>query len=209
MEGFISPYPIEIPKFTPKLSLAILASGKGSNFQRILLDIKNKKLDANIKCLIVNNPDCGAIKIAKTFLIPYIVINHKNYNKREDFDIAILETLKKYDVEGVIMVGWMRIVTSILLREFKGRVVNLHPSLLPSFKGNRAIEQTLKSKVRITGCTVHLVNEELDSGEILIQAALPVLNDDTPMTLLSSIQNYEHKIISPGIALAAMKWRKH
>ena len=107
------------------------------------------------------------------------------------------------------MVGWMRIVTNILLSEFKGRVVNLHPSLLPSFKGSNAILETLKSKVTITGCTVHLVEQEIDSGKIIIQAALPVLANDNDISLLSSVQYYEHKIISLGIALAAKEWRNN
>ena len=207
MNGLINPYPIEIPNFTPKLELAVLASGKGSNFERILIDIKNNKLDANIKCLIVNKADCGAINIAKKYSIPFIIHNHQDYNQREEFDKAILNTIKEYNVEGIVMVGWMRIVTDILLREFKGRVVNLHPSLLPSFKGNNAILQTLQSKVTITGCTVHLVDQELDSGKIIIQASLPVLASDNEISLLSSIQYYEHKIISLGIALAAKEWR--
>ena len=105
------------------------------------------------------------------------------------------------------MVGWMRIITNIILREFQGRVVNLHPSLLPSFKGNNAILQTLRSNVTITGCTVHLVEQEIDSGKIIIQAALPVLANDNEISLLSSVQYYEHKIISLGIALAAKEWR--
>ncbi len=205
--GFINPSPIRIPSFDPKLELAVLASGKGSNFERILMDIKDNKLDAIIKCLIVNRSDCGAINIAKKYSIPYFIHDHKNYSNRELFDLTILNTLKEYKVEAIIMVGWMRIVTSVLLNEFKGRVVNIHPSLLPSFKGNKAISQTIKSKVKITGCTVHLVDQEIDSGQIIIQAAVPVLAEDTEVSLLSSVQYFEHKIISLGIGLAAEKWR--
>ncbi len=208
MDGFIYPYPVEIPKFKPKLDLAILASGKGSNFERIMEDINNNILDATIKCLIVNNPECGAIDVAKKYLVPYNIINHKDYNCREELDNAILNTLNNYDVEGIVMVGWMRIVTSILLSKYQGRVVNLHPSLLPSFKGNKAIQQTLLSKVKITGCTVHLVDEKVDSGEIIIQAAFPVKQNHDEITLLNSVQKYEHKIISLGIALSALNWRK-
>ena len=209
MRGFINPSPIEIPCFKPKLQLAVLASGKGSNFEQILVDIKSNKLDANIKCLIVNKSDCGAINIAKRYSVPFIIHKHQDYNDREEFDRAILNTIKQYNVEGIVMVGWMRIVTNILLSEFKGRVVNLHPSLLPSFKGSNAILETLKSKVTITGCTVHLVDQEIDSGKIIIQAALPVLDTDNEISLLSSVQYYEHKIISLGIALAAKEWRNN
>ena len=195
MNGLINPFPIEIPSFTPKLELAVLASGKGSNLERILIDIKSNKLDANIKCLIVNKSDCGAINIAKKYSVPFIIHKDQGYKHREEFDRAILNTIKEYNVEGIVMVGWMRIITNIILREFEGRVVNLHPSLLPSFKGNNAILQTLRSKVTITGCTVHLVEQEIDSGKIIIQAALPVLANDNDISLLSSVQYYEHKLL--------------
>ncbi|KGG15268.1 MULTISPECIES: phosphoribosylglycinamide formyltransferase [unclassified Prochlorococcus] len=206
--AIINPNLTTLPKFKPKLTLAILASGKGSNFEAIIKDINNDKLDAEIKCLIVNDPNCGSIEKAKNNCIPYFILNHKDYNNREDLDFAIINILERFNVEGVIMVGWMRIVTSILIDKFNGKVVNLHPSLLPSFKGNKAVNQALSSSSKITGCSVHIVNKDVDSGEILVQAAIPINELDDEDTLHFKIQEQEHKIISIGIAIAASKWRK-
>jgi phosphoribosylglycinamide formyltransferase-1 len=118
-------------------------------------------------------------------------------------DQAIVATLKRYEVELVVMAGWMRVVTPVLLTAFAHRVLNIHPSLLPSFKGLRAVEQALAAGVKVTGCTVHWVVPEVDSGEIVIQAAVPVLPDDTPATLHERIQVQEHRIIVAAVAIAA------
>ncbi len=203
----ISPNIVKIPNFNPTLKLGILASGNGTNFETIISDINNHKLDAEIKCLIVNNSTCGAIKKAQKYSVPYYIHNHKDFTSREDLDRKIISTLRDNEVEGIVMVGWMRIITNILIKEYSGRIVNLHPSLLPSFKGYNAIKQALIHKVKFTGCTVHLVEEEVDSGEILIQSAVPIYDSDNEELLRSKIQNQEHQIISKGIAIAGIKWR--
>ncbi|PLZ50501.1 phosphoribosylglycinamide formyltransferase, partial [Fischerella thermalis] len=109
----------------------------------------------------------------------------------------------QYNVDWVIMAGWMRLVTEVLIDAFTNKIINIHPSLLPSFKGSRAVEQALASGVKIAGCTVHLVSLEMDSGPILMQAAVPVLQGDTPETLHARIQVQEHRILPQAIALAA------
>ncbi|WP_269622948.1 phosphoribosylglycinamide formyltransferase [Prochlorococcus marinus] len=195
--------------FSPRIKLAIMASGKGSNFNTILTDIQNGYLDADIICLIVNNKNCGAYKIAKKNSIPILYLDHNCYVSRQEFDKAIINKLNNFYVEGIVMVGWNRIVTNILLNEYQGRVVNLHPSLLPSFKGNNAIKKAIEANVCISGCTVHLVEEKVDSGEILIQSAVPIDIEDDETSLLRNIQIQEHKIISIGISLAAQKWRRN
>ncbi len=204
----INPYFKELPRFTPKIKLGILASGKGSNLEAIIQDINRNILDAEIMCLIVNNNNCGAIEKAKKYNIPYSIIIHQEYKTRESLDEAIISKFNSYNVEAIVMVGWMRIVTNILLKEFRGKVINLHPSLLPSFKGKDSIKQALKNKVKFTGSTVHLVEEEVDSGEILVQTVLPINDSDNEDLLRERIKKQEHKIISLGIALAAMRWRK-
>lgn len=130
-------------------------------------------------------------------------MNHRDFSNRKALDRAIVEEFKARDVEWVIMAGWMRIVTEELLKAFPQRVINIHPSLLPSFKGINAIEQALEAQVKITGCTVHLVDLEVDSGPILVQAAVPILPNDTPETLHQRIQIQEHRIITQGIAIAS------
>lgn len=186
---------------TPRpLRLGVLASGSGSNFAALAEAIAQGELAAQIQVLIYNNPDAFVAERAKQWQIPSVLLNHRHYPSRESFDAAIVETLKAYGVEWVVMAGWMRIVTPVLLSAYPQRVINLHPSLLPSFRGLHAVEQALAAGVKITGCTVHLVTEELDRGPILAQAAVPVLPDDTPATLHARIQVQEHRILKQAIA---------
>jgi len=203
-EVLISPNPslsqLELDK---PIELGIMASGSGTNFEAVAQAIADGKLNAEIKVLIYNNPHAKVRSRAEKWNVPTILINHREYKQREDLDREIVATLKEYKAEWVVMAGWMRVVTQVLLDGFPKRVINIHPSLLPSFKGIYAIEQALEAKVKITGCTVHLVSLEVDSGKILMQAAVPVLPDDTIDTLHTRIQIQEHFILPQAIALAA------
>jgi phosphoribosylglycinamide formyltransferase-1 len=192
---------LEVP-----LKLGLLASGNGSNFAAVADAIAQGKLNAHIQVLIYNNPEAKAAQRAQDRGIPAILLNHRDFASRENLDAQIVKTLREYDVEWVIMAGWMRIVTPVLINAFPNRIINIHPSLLPSFKGVHAIEQALAAKVKITGCTVHFVSLEVDSGVILLQAAVPVLPDDTPETLHARIQVQEHRILPQAIALAAYQY---
>ena len=185
------------------LQLGVMASGSGTNFESIANAIAKQELDAQVKVLIYNNPDAKVKYRAEKWQIPAILIDHRDYKKREALDHQIVNTLKEYGVEWVIMAGWMRIVTQVLLDGFPDRVINIHPSLLPSFKGIRAIEQALAAGVKITGCTVHKVSLAVDSGAIIMQAAVPILPNDTPDTLHARVQVQEHLILPQAIALAA------
>jgi phosphoribosylglycinamide formyltransferase 1 len=188
------------------LKLGILASGSGSNFAAIAGAIENKELNAQIQVLIYNNPDAKVKERADRLGIPTVLLNHREFKGREALDRAIVDTLKDYRVEWTIMAGWMRIVTHVLVDAFPDRAINIHPSLLPSFKGIHAIEQALAAKVKVTGCTVHLVSVEVDSGPILMQAVVPILPDDTPETLHARVQIQEHRILPQAIALAARQY---
>lgn len=188
---------------TPPVKLGIMASGSGSNFEAVAQAIANGRLNAQIQVLIYNNPGIKAVARAEKWGVPAVLHNHRDYKKREDLDHQVVQTLQHYEAELVVMAGWMRVVTPVLINAFFDRVINLHPSLLPSFKGVRAVEQALEAKVKITGCTVHLVRPEVDSGPILIQAAVPVLPDDTPETLHARIQIQEHRILPQAIAQVA------
>jgi phosphoribosylglycinamide formyltransferase 1 len=185
------------------LKLGIMASGSGTNFEAIAQAIADQQLNAQVQVVIYNNPEAKVLARAERWGVPAVLINHRNFKSREDCDAKIVETLRQHQVEWVVMVGWMRVVTPTLLDAFAKRVINIHPSLLPSFKGVRSVEQALASGVQITGCTVHIAVPEVDSGPILIQAAVPVLPDDTSETLHARIQVQEHKIIVAGIALAS------
>ncbi|MTJ08965.1 phosphoribosylglycinamide formyltransferase [Anabaena sp. UHCC 0204] len=183
------------------VKLGIMASGNGSNFEVIAQAIADGKINAQIQVLIYNNPEAKAATRAEKWGVKAVLLNHRDCKSREKFDGKVAETLKQYDVEFVIMAGWMRLVTQVLIDAFPNRMINIHPSLLPSFKGVRAVEQALAAGVKITGCSVHFVSLEVDSGEILMQAAVPVLPDDTSETLHARIQVQEHRILPMAIAL--------
>ncbi|MDB9536755.1 phosphoribosylglycinamide formyltransferase [Dolichospermum planctonicum CS-1226] len=183
------------------LKIGIMASGNGSNFEVIAQAIADGKINAKIQVLIYNNPEAKAAIRAEKWGVESVLLNHRDYKNREKFDRKIVQILQQYDVKFVIMAGWMRLVTQVLIDAFPQRMINIHPSLLPSFKGVQAVEQALAARVKITGCTVHFVSLEVDSGEILIQAAVPVLPEDTPETLHARIQVQEHRILPMAITL--------
>ncbi|MBW4552103.1 MAG: phosphoribosylglycinamide formyltransferase [Aphanocapsa sp. GSE-SYN-MK-11-07L] len=185
------------------LKLGVLASGSGSNFAAIAAACAKDELPAQVQVMIYNNPNAKAAERAAQWQIPSRLLNHRSYAQREDLDHAIINTLQEFGVEWVVMAGWMRVVTPVLIDAFPERILNIHPSLLPSFRGVRAVEQALAAGVKITGCTVHLVVPELDSGPILTQAAVPILPGDTPETLHARIQVQEHLILKQAIALVA------
>lgn len=202
--SLISPVSANFSQPSEPLKLGVLASGSGSNFEAIAQAIAAGQLHAQIQVLIYNNPEAKVVARAAKWNVPAVLLNHRD-SSREDLDRQIVQTLQQYHVESVIMAGWMRIVTPVLINAFPDRIINIHPSLLPSFRGIRAVEQALAAGVKIAGCTVHLVAPQVDSGPILIQAAVPVLPDDTPQTLHARIQVQEHVILPQAIALVASK----
>ena len=204
-QNLISPFDSDYPICEQKIRLGILASGNGSNFESIFKSIQNKKLNAEISILIVNNPNCLAIQKAKKHEIPYVIINHRDCNSRLEHDNLVMKKLEELSVELVVMAGWMRIAGEELINRFNNRLINIHPSLLPSFKGIDAIQQAIEEKVTITGCTVHYVQKEVDSGSIIIQAAVPLKEQDNKETLKKRIQDMEHIILPLAIAKVAMK----
>lgn len=206
--SFISPplpanFMAENPPADRPLKLGVMASGSGTNFEAIAEAIKNQQFNAKVQVLIYNNPGAKVVERAERFGVPTILLNHRKFKTRESLDHQIVENFQKYDVEWVIMAGWMRIITNVLLDAFPNRVINIHPSLLPSFPGTKGVEDALKAGVKVTGCTVHIASIEVDAGPILMQAAVPVLPNDTPETLHARIQVQEHRIFPQAIALAA------
>ena len=201
--GLISPFYSEDNLSHTKIRLGILASGNGSNFEFIIKAIQSHQLKAEIAILIVNNPDCLAIKKAIQYKIPYVIINHRNCDSRLEHDMLVMRKLDELSVEIVVMAGWMRIVGEEIINRFKDRLINIHPSLLPSFKGVNAIQQAMDKKVTITGCTVHYVQNEVDSGSIIMQAAVPLKEQDSIDSLKKRIQDMEHIILPIAIAKVA------
>jgi phosphoribosylglycinamide formyltransferase-1 len=208
-DALISPA-ISLPPLSqsPPLRLAVLASGKGSNLVAIADAIARGELNATIQVVIYNNPDAGVVQKAEQYGIPTVLLDHRRFASREALDTAIIETVQAHQADWVIMAGWMRRVTDVLITAFPQRVLNIHPSLLPSFPGIRAVEQALAAGTKITGCTVHYVELVVDSGPIIMQAAVPVLAEDSPATLQARIQVQEHRIYPAAIALAGRQQLK-
>jgi phosphoribosylglycinamide formyltransferase 1 len=203
--SLISPPPLTMMASHHPLILGVMASGSGSNFEAVARSIESGNLNAKIAVLIHNKPGIKAIERARQRGIPTILLDHREYPTREELDRAIVSTLQTHQVECVVMAGWMRVITQVLIDAFPDRVINIHPSLLPSFPGIHAIEQALVAKVKITGCTVHLVSLEVDAGPILVQAAVPVLPDDTAASLHARVQVQEHTILPQAIAMLVRK----
>jgi phosphoribosylglycinamide formyltransferase 1 len=199
--SLVSPIPTAAILDRAPLTLGVMASGSGSNFEAVAQAIATGQLNAKIAVLIHNKPEIKAIERAQQYGIPTVFLDRRNYPTREDLDRSIVATLQAHQVECVVMAGWMLVVTQVLIDAFPDRIINIHPSLLPSFRGIHAIEQALAARVKITGCTVHLVSLEVDAGPILVQAAVPVLPDDTAETLHARVQIQEHLILPQAIEI--------
>ncbi|MBI5204991.1 MAG: phosphoribosylglycinamide formyltransferase [Nitrospirae bacterium] len=185
------------------LKAGVLASGRGSNFQAIIDEIEKGNLKASIELLITDNPSAFAIERAKKHNIKYLFINPKEFASRDVFFSRIADELKARGVELVILAGFMRIVRKPLIDAFPGRIMNIHPALLPAFPGLHGQKQALDYGVKISGCTVHFVDEGMDTGPVIIQAAVPVFPDDTEDTLSERILSFEHRIYPEAVRLFA------
>ncbi|MBE9066828.1 phosphoribosylglycinamide formyltransferase [Leptolyngbya cf. ectocarpi LEGE 11479] len=202
-DGLLSPNIDQQTLTYSKLSLGVLASGNGSNFEAIMAAIDRAELNAEVKVVICNNPGANVLQKATHRGIRTVLLNHREFESRVALDQAIVSALTAHGVDWVIMAGWMRRVTEQLISAFTGRLLNIHPSLLPSFPGLHAVRQALEANVTIAGCTVHHVELVVDSGPIIMQAAVPVLPTDTEASLQARIQVQEHQIYPAAIALAA------
>jgi phosphoribosylglycinamide formyltransferase 1 len=183
----------------PKLRLGVLASGRGSNLEAIIQARSAVRIDAGIEVVISDRPQSQALEHARRNQIPATYLNPREYSNREEYDAAVLRLLRERRVDLVVLAGYMRLITPRLIGAYKNRIINIHPSLLPSFPGLHAHRQVLEWGVRISGCTVHLVDETMDQGPIIIQAAVPVLEGDTEGTLEARILEQEHRILSQAI----------
>lgn len=188
---------------TLPLPLGVLLSGSGTNLQAIIDAITRQELNATIQIVISNRTDAYGIERARKHGIPTAVIPHKDFPSREAFEASLLSTLQASGVQLVILAGFMRLLSPVFIRAFPQRIMNIHPALLPSFPGAHAQRQALERGVRIAGATVHFVDEEMDHGPIIVQAAVPVYPDDTEVTLSARILAQEHRIYAQAIQLYA------
>ena len=181
-------------------SLAILLSGRGSNFEAIADRIIKGSLEAEIAVVISNRPEAPGLAVARERGIHALVIPSKGLD-REAYDRSLLEELRKRNVDLVCLAGYMRLLSAGFVREFAHRILNIHPSLLPAFPGLDAQHQALEYGVKLSGCTVHFVDEYLDAGPVLLQAAVPVYDDDTEESLSARILKEEHRIYPEAIRI--------
>lgn len=186
-----------------RLILGVLASGRGSNLQTILEACDQGRLGASVGIVISDKKEAQALEHARRFKVPELFLDPKTSDSREAYDQLILKELKKRSVALVILAGYMRIVTPVLIHAYRNKIVNIHPALLPAFPGLHAQRQALAYGVKVTGCTVHFVDEQVDHGPIILQAAVPVLQDDTEETLSARILVEEHKLYVQAIQLFA------
>ena len=188
---------------TKKVRTAVLISGRGSNLAALIAACRDKDFPAEIALVISNVETAEGLSVAAAAHIPARTISHKAYAKREDFDSAIDAALSEADIALICEAGFMRIHSDVFVRKWQGRMLNIHPSLLPAFKGIRVHQQVIDAGVRISGCTVHFVVPELDSGPIIAQAAVPVYPEDTPATLQARVLVEEHKLYPAALRLVA------
>ncbi len=182
-------------------TLGVLISGRGSNLQAILDAIREGKLDARVGVVLSNVERAPGLDRARKAGVATAVLSHKGYASREQYDAALVERLRAHDVDLVCLAGFMRLLSPVFVRAFPGRILNVHPSLLPAFPGLHAQRQALEHGVKVTGATVHLVDEELDHGPILLQREVPVLEGDDEESLSARILEQEHRIYPEAIAL--------
>jgi phosphoribosylglycinamide formyltransferase-1 len=189
------------------LRVAVLASGRGSNLQAVIDAIEAGTVQAKIVAVISNKTEAPALERARRHGLSALFVDPKPYagrpDSREAYDRELLDVLQRHDVELVLLAGYMKIVTRVLVEAFANRMMNIHPSLLPLFPGLDVKKKAIEWGCKLAGCTVHFVTEGVDEGPIILQAAVPILDDDTPDTLAARILEQEHKIYPRAVQLFA------
>ncbi len=192
-------------KRTAPLRVAVLASGRGSNLQAVIDAIEAGQVHATIVAVISNKKDAAALERARKQGLPDLFVDPKPFagrpDGREAYDRALLEVLERHDVELVLLAGYMKIVTAVLINAYVNRIMNIHPSLLPSFPGLEVQKKAIEWGCKLAGCTVHFVTEGVDEGPIILQAAVPILDGDTVESLAARILEQEHKIYPRAVQL--------
>ena len=190
------------------MNFAVLASGYGGNLQAIIDAVKKKKIKAHLKLVVSDRSDAFALVRAKKARVASVWINPKNYADRESFDRKVLQYLKEYKVDFVVLAGYMRLLSSHFIHQYPDKIINVHPALLPSFKGTHSIRDAFDYGVKVTGVSVHFVNEEMDAGKIIAQEAVKITPQDTLESLEKKIHRVEHKLYPTVIDWFAKSLRR-
>jgi phosphoribosylglycinamide formyltransferase 1 len=186
-----------------KVRIAVLVSGWGTNLQAVIDGCENGSINAEVVLVVTNKTEAGAITRCEKANVPWKFVDHRIYKTREAFDEKLIEILKAAKVDLVLLAGFMRILTESFIDAFPGAIMNIHPALLPSFPGLHAARQALEYGARFSGCTVHFVDKGVDSGPVILQSVVPVVEDDSEETLQARIQEQEHKIYPAAVQLFA------
>lgn len=188
-----------------KVKVAILISGRGSNMQALVKACKNSDFPAQIVVVASNKKDAQGLDFAGSQNIPTVFLDHKSFSSREEFDKKMSEEVAKFGAEIICLAGFMRLLSPWFVNRWFDRLINIHPSLLPDFKGADAVGDAIKAGAKISGCTVHFVREEMDSGPIILQASVPVLENDSKETLAAKILTEEHRIYPEALKIISQK----
>ena len=183
------------------MNIAVFASGRGSNFSAIAKAVKKGKIKANLSLLLSDNPKAPVIGRAKRAGIKVALIKREDFSTKDDFEARIIERLEENKIDLIVLAGFMRFLGLGLLKKYKGRIINIHPALLPSFKGTEGIKEAFNYGVKLTGVTVHFVDEEIDHGAIILQKAVRIEENDTLETLEAKIHKIEHLLYPEAIRL--------
>lgn len=185
------------------IKIAVLVSGRGTNLQAIINAIKKGRIDGEIKIVISDNPKAYALQRAKKNKITTQVVPYKEFRSKEEYELEILRHLDDYKIDLIVLAGYMRILSPELVKKYRYRIINIHPALLPAFPGLHAQRQALEYGVKVSGCTVHFVDEGTDTGPIILQKAVPVKQFDDEESLAKRILKYEHQLLPRAIQLFA------
>ncbi len=183
------------------MNIAVFASGRGTNFGAIVRAVKKGKIKANLSLLVCDNPKAGAISRAKRAGIKIALVKREDFANKKDFENKIIAYLKENKIDLIVLAGFMRLLGPELVSKYAGRILNIHPALLPSFKGTEAIKDAFDYAVKVTGVTVHFVDEKMDHGPIILQKAVQIKEDDTLESLETKIHKIEHQLYPEAIRL--------
>lgn len=183
------------------MNIAVFASGRGTNFAAIIRGVKKGKIKSNLSLLVCDNPKAGALGRAKRAGIKVALVKREDFLSKRDFENKIIEHLQEQKIDLIVLAGFMRLLSLEFVQRYKNRILNIHPALLPSFKGVHGIEDAFRYGVKVTGVTVHFVDEKMDHGPIVLQEAVKIKEDDTLESLEAKIHKIEHKIYPQAIKL--------
>jgi len=183
------------------MNIAVFVSGNGTNLQAVIDAVSRGVIKAKIALVVSNNKDAYALTRAKNAGIETFILSHKGFSSREDYDKEVIKELKKKKIDLVVLAGFMRLLSPLFVKKYKNKILNIHPSLLPQFKGTHGIKDAFRSGAKKTGVTVHFVDEELDHGAIVLQEAVKIEEKDTPESLEEKIHKVEHKLYPEAVRL--------